>query len=111
MLNFGTAGLRGIMGAGINMMNVYTIRHTTYSLGKVIKESGSDATNKGVVISHDPRNNSEKFAMEAALTLCEMGIKVYFFDDLRPTPELSFSIMELGAISGINLSLIHILTA
>ncbi|WP_290776221.1 phospho-sugar mutase [Anaerofustis sp.] len=107
MLNFGTAGLRGIMGAGINMMNVYTIRHTTYSLGKVIKESGSDAANKGVVISHDPRNNSEKFAMEAALTLCEMGIKVYFFDDLRPTPELSFSIMELGAISGINITASH----
>lgn len=105
LLDFGTAGLRGIMGIGINMMNIYTIRHTTFSLGKVILNEGEEK--RGVVICHDPRNNSDKFALEAALTLCNMGIKVYLFDDLRPTPELSFAIRHLKAISGINITASH----
>lgn len=105
LLDFGTAGLRGVMGIGINMMNIYTIRHTTFSLGKVILNEGEEK--RGVVICHDPRNNSDKFALEAALTLCNMGIKVYLFDDLRPTPELSFAIRHLKAISGINITASH----
>lgn len=105
LLDFGTAGLRGVMGIGINMMNIYTIRHTTFSLGKVILNEGEEK--RGVVICHDPRNNSDKFALEAALTLCNMGIKVYLFDDLRPTPELSFAIKHLKAISGINITASH----
>lgn len=105
LLDFGTAGLRGIMGIGINMMNIYTIRHTTFSLGKVILNEGAEK--RGVVICHDPRNNSDKFALEAALTLCNMGIKVYLFDDLRPTPELSFTVRHLKAISGINITASH----
>lgn len=105
LLDFGTAGLRGVMGIGINMMNIYTIRHTTFSLGKVILNGGEEK--RGVVICHDPRNNSDKFALEAALTLCNMGIKVYLFDDLRPTPELSFAIRHLKAISGINITASH----
>ncbi|MCO8194155.1 phospho-sugar mutase [Anaerofustis sp. NSJ-163] len=105
LLDFGTAGLRGVMGIGINMMNIYTIRHTTFSLGKVILNEGEEK--RGVVICHDPRNNSDKFALEAALTLCNMGIKVYLFDDLRPTPELSFGVRHLKAISGINITASH----
>ncbi len=105
LLDFGTAGLRGIMGIGINMMNIYTIRHTTFSLGKVILDEGKEK--RGVVICHDPRNNSAKFALEAALTLCNMGINVYLFDDLRPTPELSFGVRHLKAISGINITASH----
>lgn len=105
LLDFGTAGLRGVMGIGINMMNIYTIRHTTFSLGKVILNGGEEK--RGVVICHDPRNNSDKFALEAALTLCNMGIKVYLFDDLRPTPELSFGVRHLKAISGINITASH----
>ena len=107
LMDFGTAGLRGIMGAGVNMMNGYTIKHTTYSLGKVILDMGEDAVNKGVVISFDPRNHSREFALAAALTLCNMGIKTYLFDDIRPTPELSFAIRELKAISGINITASH----
>ena len=107
LMDFGTAGLRGIMGAGINMMNVYTIKHTTYSLGKVILDLGDDAKSKGVVISFDPRNHSREFALTAALILCALGIRTYLFDDIRPTPELSFAIRELKAISGINITASH----
>ncbi len=106
-LNFGTAGLRGLMGVGTNRMNIYTVRQATYALGKYICDLGDNAKNRGVVIAFDSRNNGVRFAEDAALTLCNLGIKVYIFDSLRPTPELSFSIRKLGAIAGINVTASH----
>lgn len=106
-LNFGTGGLRGLMGAGTNRMNIYTVRQATYGFGKYISELGEDAMNRGVVIAHDSRNNGVKFAENVALTLCNLGIKIYIFDSLRPTPELSFAIRHLGCIAGINITASH----
>ncbi len=106
-LNFGTGGLRGLMGAGTNRMNIYTIRQASFALGRYISDLGDDAKKRGVAIAFDSRNNGVKFAQNAALTLCKLGIKVYVFDSLRPTPELSFSIRHLGAIAGINVTASH----
>ncbi len=106
-LNFGTGGLRGLMGAGTNRMNIYTVRQASYALGRYICDLGDEAKKRGVTISFDSRNNGVKFAQNAALTLCRMGVKVFVFDSLRPTPELSFSIRELGAIAGINITASH----
>lgn len=107
MLDFGTAGLRGIMGEGLNRMNIYTVRYVTQGLSEVILEKGRTAAQRGVCIAYDSRICSEQFAWEAACTLCANGIPVYIFDELRPTPELSFSIREYGAIAGINITASH----
>ena len=104
-LIFGTAGLRGIMRPGINSMNIYTVRHATQGFANLIKrENGQE---QGVVIAYDSRNNSRRFAEEAAATLAANGIRVYLFDDIRPTPELSFAIRYLNCIAGINITASH----
>ena len=107
MLDFGTAGLRGTMGAGLNMMNVYTVRYTTQGLADLIAGSGDDAKKRGVAIAYDSRNNSELFSKEVACVLAANGIKAYLFDELRPTPELSFALRENGCIAGVNVTASH----
>lgn len=104
-LEFGTAGLRGIIGAGINRMNVYTVRKATQGLANYILKVGG--TDKGVAIAYDSRRMSPEFADVAALCLNANGIKAYVFDSLRPTPELSFAVRELGCIAGINITASH----
>ena len=104
-LEFGTAGLRGIMRPGINSMNIYTVKHATQGLATLIKQEKLEE--RGVVIAYDSRNNSKKFAGEAAATLDANGIKVYVFDDIRPTPELSFAIRYLNCAAGINITASH----
>jgi len=112
MLTFGTAGLRGIMGAGLGLMNVYTVRYATQGFANlIIKEGGHIGGNSpegsGVAIAHDCRNNARLFAEEAAAVLAANGIKSYIFDALRPTPELSYAVRECGAIAGINITASH----
>ena len=104
-LEFGTAGLRGIIGAGINRMNIYVVRRATQGLANYIIKQG--AANKGVAIAYDARHMSPEFAMEAAMTLAANGIKAYKFESLRPTPELSFAVRELGCVAGINITASH----
>lgn len=104
-LEFGTGGLRGIIGAGTNRMNVYTVRKATQGLANyILQQNGQD---KGVAIAYDSRNMSPEFADEAACCLCANGIKAYVFDELRPTPELSFALRKLGCISGIVVTASH----
>ena len=104
-LEFGTAGLRGIIGAGTNRMNIYVVRRATQGLANyIIKMNGQD---KGVAIAFDSRHMSPEFADEAALCLNANGIKAYVFDSLRPTPELSFAVRELKCIAGINVTASH----
>lgn len=104
-LEFGTAGLRGIIGAGTNRMNMYTVRKATQGLANyIIKQAGQK---KGVAIAYDSRRMSPEFADEAACCLAANGIKAYVFESLRPTPELSFAVRELGCISGINITASH----
>ena len=104
-LEFGTAGLRGVIGAGTNRMNIYTVRKATQGLANYIIKQG--AANKGVAIAYDSRHMSPEFAMEAAMTLAANGIKAYKFESLRPTPELSFAVRELGCVAGINITASH----
>lgn len=104
-LEFGTAGLRGIIGAGTNRMNVYTVRKATQGLANYIIKAGF--ANKGVAIAYDSRRMSPEFADEAALCLCANGIKAYVFESLRPTPELSFAVRKLNCIAGINITASH----
>ncbi len=104
-LEFGTAGLRGIIGAGINRMNVYVVRRATQGLANYIKKQGTQE--KGVAIAYDSRHMSPEFADEAALTLAANGIKAYVFESLRPTPELSFAVRQLGCTAGINVTASH----
>ena len=104
-LEFGTAGLRGIIGAGINRMNIYTVRKATQGLANYINKSGNGA--KGVAVAYDSRRMSPEFADEAALCLAANGIKSYVFESLRPTPELSFAVRELGCAAGINITASH----
>ena len=106
-LEFGTGGLRGTMGAGINKMNVYTVAHATQGMAEMIKLEGGNASERGVVIACDSRNNSTLFAKVAASVLSANAIKAYIFDDVRPTPELSFAIRHLGCIAGINITASH----
>lgn len=104
-LDFGTGGLRGILGAGTNRMNVYTVRRATQGLANyIIKQRGES---KGVVIAYDPRRMSPQFALQSALCLAANNIKAYLFDSLRPTPELSFAVRELGCIAGIVITASH----
>ena len=104
-LEFGTGGLRGIIGAGTNRMNVYTIRKATQGLANYIIRMGRQAD--GVAIAYDSRRMSPEFAKEAALCLCANGISIHIFDSLRPTPELSFALRELGCVAGINITASH----
>lgn len=104
-LEFGTAGLRGIIGAGTNRMNIYTVRKTTQGLANYIAAVNGQA--KGVAIAYDSRCMSPEFAKEAALCLAANGVKAYIFETLRPTPELSFAVRELGCIAGINITASH----
>ena len=104
-LEFGTAGLRGIIGAGTNRMNVYTVRKATQGLANYIVKNDGQA--KGVAIAYDSRRMSPEFSDVAALCLAANGIKAYVFDSLRPTPELSFAVRKLGCIAGINITASH----
>lgn len=104
-LEFGTAGLRGIIGAGTNRMNIYTVRKATQGLANYIIKNGS--AGKGVAIAYDSRRMSPEFADEAALCLAANGIKAYVFESLRPTPELSFAVRKLSCIAGINITASH----
>lgn len=106
-LEFGTGGMRGIIGAGTNRMNIYTITKVTQGLANYIKESGQEACERGVVIAHDSRNMSPEFCEATALCLNANGIKAYVFDSLRPTPELSFAVRELGCIAGVVITASH----
>jgi len=107
-LEFGTGGLRGILGAGTNRMNVYTVGKATQGLANyILKFDELEGKLMGVVIAHDPRRYSAKFAETAALTLCANGIKAYLFEGLRPTPLLSYAIRRLGCISGIVITASH----
>ena len=104
-LEFGTGGLRGIMGAGTNRMNIYTIKKATQGLANYIKSKKTEE--KGVVIAYDSRNNSKEFSEQTALVLNANGIKTYIFKNLRPTPELSFAVRELKATAGIVITASH----
>lgn len=104
-LEFGTAGLRGIIGAGTNRLNIYTVRKATQGLANYI--AAKKETAKGVAVAYDSRRMSPEFADEAALCLAANGIKAYVFDALRPTPELSYAVRKLGCIAGINITASH----
>lgn len=106
-LEFGTAGLRGKLGAGSNRMNEYVIARATEAFAKVILSEGEVFAKKGVVIAHDPRLFSKEFALTAALTFASNGIKAYLFEDLRPTPELSFAVRHLSCAGGLNITASH----
>jgi phosphoglucomutase len=106
-LEFGTGGMRGEIGVGTNRMNVYTIRKASLGLAKYIETFGEEAKKRGVVIAYDSRHQSPEFAMEAAKTLATRGIQTYVFDELRPTPELSFALRHLQAFSGIVITASH----
>ena len=106
-LEFGTGGLRGIMGAGSNRMNIYTVGMATQGFANYLKKSFADKETISVVVGHDCRNNSRLFAETVAAIFSANGIKVYLFDDLRPTPEVSFAIRELKCQGGVNLTASH----
>ncbi|MCY7849460.1 phospho-sugar mutase [Bacillus haynesii] len=106
-LEFGTAGMRGEIGPGPNRMNVYTVRKASAGLAAYIGANGEKAKKRGVVIAYDSRHKSPEFAMEAAKTLAENGVQTYVFDELRPTPELSFAVRELNAFAGIVITASH----
>ena len=106
-LAFGTAGLRGTMGVGLNRMNIHVIRHATQAFAQVILEEGPEAVKRGVAVCFDCRNNSDLFAREAACVMAGNGIPVRLFESLRPTPELSFAVREYGCIAGINVTASH----
>lgn len=106
-LEFGTGGMRGEIGVGTNRMNLYTVRKASAGLAAFIEEHGVEAKKRGVVIAYDSRHKSPEFAMEAAKTLATKGIQTYVFDELRPTPELSFALRFLHAFSGIVITASH----
>ena len=106
-LEFGTAGMRGIIGYGTNKMNVYTVRRATQGLSEYIKEKGSSAMTRGVAISYDTRKNSELFARTAAGVLIKNGINVYIYPEPRPVPMLSFAVRKLNAFAGIMITASH----
>ncbi len=106
-LTFGTAGLRGILGAGTNRMNIYMVRLATQGIAELIRKTGPEACARGVVVGHDCRIMSREFSWEACRVLTANGVKAYLFDELRPTPEVSFAIRELNCIAGINITASH----
>ena len=107
LLSFGTAGLRGTMGAGTYRMNVHVIRHATQAFAEVVAAEGEEAKKAGVAICYDCRNNGDVFAREAASVMAANGINVRLFDDMRPTPELSFAVREYHCTAGINVTASH----
>ncbi|MBT2664991.1 phospho-sugar mutase [Bacillus sp. ISL-4] len=106
-LEFGTGGMRGEIGVGTNRMNLYTVRKATVGLAQYISSFGEEAKGRGAVIAYDSRHKSPEFALEAAKTLATFGVKAYLFDELRPTPELSFAVRELNAFAGIVITASH----
>ena len=106
-LEFGTAGMRGIVGPGINRMNTYTVRQATEGLSRLIETYGEEAKKRGVAIAYDSRHFSPEFAMESARTLATHGIRSYVFESLRPTPELSFAVRHLKTFAGIMITASH----
>ncbi|MFI2958624.1 phospho-sugar mutase [Priestia sp. JSM ZJ58] len=106
-LEFGTGGMRGELGAGTNRLNVYMVRKATEGLACYIEESGEQAKKKGVVVAYDSRHKSPEFALEVAKVLGQHGIKTYVFDELRPTPELSYAVRYLNAFAGIVITASH----
>ena len=106
-LSFGTGGMRGVMGLGTNRINRFVIAKATLGFGRYLLKNEVNAKEKGVVITHDNRFNHEEFMMAAANVLTTLGIKVYIFDSLRPTPELSFAVRYLKAAGGINITASH----
>jgi len=106
-LEFGTAGMRGVLGAGINRMNIYTIRQAANGLALFIETLGDKAKDRGVAIAYDSRHQSPEFAMESAKTLAQHGIKSYVFESLRPTPELSFAVRYFNCVAGIMITASH----
>ena len=105
-LEFGTGGLRGILGVGTNRMNIYVVRKATLGFGRYL-DTFKNAHERGVCISHDNRHQSREFSIDAARVLTKMGFKVFLFEDLRPTPELSFSVRENKAVGGIMITASH----
>jgi phosphoglucomutase len=106
-LEFGTGGMRGELGAGPNRINIYTVRKVTAGLAAYIEENGTEAKKRGVVIAYDSRRSPAEFALEAAKILGAYGIKSYVFQELRPTPELSFAVRYLRAYAGIMITASH----
>ncbi len=106
-LEFGTGGLRGIIGAGTNRMNIYTVGKATQGLADYIIQNNTKGANMGVAIAYDSRNMSPEFAKKTGLTLCANGIKAYVFESLRPTPELSFAVRHLGCTAGVVVTASH----
>lgn len=107
-LEFGTGGLRGVIGSGTNRINKYTVRRATFGLANyILQKCGEEGKSKGVVIAYDSRYKSEEFCMEAAKTLAACGIKAYIFDSLRPTPQLSFTVRYLNCVAGIVITASH----
>lgn len=106
-LEFGTGGLRGIIGAGTNRMNIYTVGKATQGLADYILENNHNGAQMGVAIAYDSRNMSPEFARKTGLTLCANGIKAYVFESLRPTPELSFAVRHLGCTAGVVVTASH----
>ena len=106
-LEFGTAGLRGTMCVGLHNMNRHVVRWATQGFANVICAEGAEAMEKGIAICMDCRNHSDEFARESACVMAANGIKVYLFESLRPTPELSFAVREYGCQAGINVTASH----
>ncbi len=106
-MEFGTAGMRGVLAAGLNRMNVYTVRRATQGLADYICACGEEAKKRGVAIAYDSRRNSELFARETACVLCAAGVKVYLYESLRPVPQLSFALRYLHCISGVVITASH----
>ena len=106
-LSFGTAGMRGLLGAGINRMNIYTVRQATEGLARLMDSLSEDVKKRGVAISYDSRHFSQEFAFESAKVLGAHGIKAYVFESLRPTPELSFTVRHFNAYAGIMITASH----
>jgi phosphoglucomutase len=106
-IDFGTAGMRGILGAGTNRINIFTVRRATVGFGKYLLDKFPDAKERGVVISHDNRYKSREFTLDTAATLNRMGINTYIFDGLRPTPELSYAVRKLNCVGGVMITASH----
>ena len=106
-LEFGTAGLRGVMGVGLRRMNVYTVRHATQAFAQVILNEGREEAARGVAVCFDCRLHSDEFAREAACVMAANGIPVKLCESLRPTPELSFAVREYNCIAGLNVTASH----
>ena len=106
-LSFGTAGLRGVLGVGLNRMNRFTVGQAAQGLAKLIVSNGQEAMDRGVAIAYDSRHFSPEFAKKSACILAANGIKALIFDELRPTPELSFAVRHYGCIAGINITASH----